>query len=188
MRLTVAPLLRALVTEDRTDVVCAQRTLIEQPTLERGAHDRRGPFRAQRHAPPAAIHKRVHFLFDDIGRVADAANEEFRRLEEGRSNLAVAETVGQRADPRFERAPTPRFGRQNVLRPARCGKRPSLLWVTAHSFNRRAIQKVGALTMYDGIRDLAIAYSSGLFAPDRVGDHGDQRIDALASWIARPTA
>ena len=150
--------------------------------LERGPHDRRGPFGPKRQAPAAAVYERIHFLFDDVGRIADAAYEEFGRLENRRANLAVAEPIGERADPRFERAPAAGFGSDEVLRSAGRGERLRL-----HSLSRSTIQNVGACTIYVGIRALAIAYRSD---PSRPIAPATTAISGLrfASCIARPTA
>ena len=120
VRLPVTALLRTLVAEDRTDVKQA-RLGVEQPPLERGAHDRRGTFRTQRHSRSPLSRNVYISFFDDVGRIADAAYEQLGRLERRRANLAVAETIApaKRTDTCLEFAPSARIRRDDSLRSAR---------------------------------------------------------------------
>ena len=117
--LPIAPGLRPLVAEERPDVEEPLRPLREQVVLEHRAHDRRGPLRAQRHAAAALVGERVHLFLDDVGRLADAAHEEFGRLEHRRADLAVAEAGREIAAVGFEAVPAGGFGRKDIVGSAR---------------------------------------------------------------------
>ena len=105
MRLPITSLLRPLVAKDRSDVIEPQRTRRKEMVFERRPDDRRGPLGTQRERASAAIGKRIHLFFDDVGLFADAAHEELGRLEERRANLPVAVARRKRMDARFERVP-----------------------------------------------------------------------------------
>ena len=123
VRLPVAALLRALVAKDRPDVIEPQRPERKETVFQRGADHRRGPLRAQRQTAAGTVVERVHLFFYDVGLRADASDEKLGRLEDRRPNLAIAETLREEMNPRFqarssdptreERSPGYRGGRQS---------------------------------------------------------------------------
>ena len=106
--LPVAPLLRALAAEHRTDVVelLHAGTLVEA-VLDVGADHRGGVLRPQRERGPVIV-KGVHFLGDDVGLRAHAAREQLRLLENRRADLVVV--VGAKNGARHRFHPVPDIG------------------------------------------------------------------------------
>ena len=76
--LAIAPGLGTLVAKGRRHVPRLPRR--GGAVLDEGAHDRRGPFRAQRVDPVTAVAEDVHLLLGDVALLADAAVEDARRL------------------------------------------------------------------------------------------------------------
>ena len=122
MRLTVAPFLGTFVPEERADVVEPLRTARQEVVLEQRAHDRRRPLGPKRETAAPLVGERVHLFLDDVGRIADAAHEEFGSLEHRRADLAIPEATRDRVDARFKSLPAGALGGIDVCRPPRGGE------------------------------------------------------------------
>ena len=118
--LAVASLLRALVAEHRADApeLRGLRALVHL-VLEVGADHRGGELRTERDAAAALVREGVHFLFDDVGRLADSAAEELRMLEDGEINFLISVIVRDVAAHLSHVGPFPRFVAEYVPRAAR---------------------------------------------------------------------
>ena len=112
--------LRRLVPEVRADVAQLHRLRpLVHAVLEVGAHDRRGPLRAQRQRAAAHVLEGEHLLLDDVGGLPHAAREQLGALEDRRLDHAVAGVVEQVVGEPLERlAPLPVVG-QHVERAPR---------------------------------------------------------------------
>jgi hypothetical protein len=87
--------------------------------LEVGAHDRRGPLRAQGQRPPAHVLEGEHLLLNDVGGLPHPAGEQLGVLEDRGLDHAVAGVVEQVVSESLERlAPLPAVG-QHVERAPR---------------------------------------------------------------------
>jgi hypothetical protein len=96
--LPVAPLLRALLAEERPDIpeLHGLRVLVH-PGLDVRASDRRRPLRPQRERASALVLEGEHLLLDDVGGIADRPAEDFGRFEDRRLDLLVAGRLEQLA-------------------------------------------------------------------------------------------
>ena len=90
VELAEAALLRAFVTEHRAVRRDLQGRILLPPLGQIGACDAGGEFRAQRQRIAAAVLEGVHFLRDDIGRLAERAREHRGRLEHGQLDALEA--------------------------------------------------------------------------------------------------
>jgi hypothetical protein len=118
--LAVSALLRRLGAEVGAQVPELHRLRqLVHPVLHVGTGDRRGPFRAQRQRPAAAVVERVHLLADDVGRAADAAGEQLGRLERRRLDPPVTRAAEDPLGVRFEHGAPLRVGGQHVERSPR---------------------------------------------------------------------
>ncbi|OHE41910.1 MAG: hypothetical protein A2Y16_06730 [Tenericutes bacterium GWF2_57_13] len=111
MELALTALLGPLVAEHRSDVIVfeRQRRIGVELVFDDGADDARGPFRAERDHPVAAVGEVVGFLLHDVGRFADAAVIEFARFEHRRADLLEVIDGGNVRDDAFEVLPKRRF-------------------------------------------------------------------------------
>ena len=128
VELPVAALLRPLVAEHRAAGPHALRPLVGERVLDRGADDAGGRLGTQRQALAVQlVLERVHLVLDDVGRVADAAHEQRRRLDDRHAQVAVAvlrEHARARRPRSAPRAPPRRAARRSCReRPAACGGR-----------------------------------------------------------------
>ena len=96
MELAQPSLLRPLVAEHRASIEVFERHVLGKTARNYGARHPRGSFRAKRHLGAAPISEGVHFLRDDVRRVAERALEDLRKLEDRRCHLVVAVTAGDR--------------------------------------------------------------------------------------------
>ena len=150
MELAIAPLLRPLVPEHRSRGPHPLRALIGQVVLDRRTHDAGSRLGTQRQAL-AVVVEGVHLLFDDIGRVADAADEQRRRLDDRHAEIAV--TVLRERLPR---------GLLDAL-PKRCLVGQDVVHA-ANGLDRRRVHALAASAVLDACREAAAGnarYSRG---------------------------
>ena len=111
VELAVAAGLRAVVAEHRAHVPQpVDAAGLREPVLDQRAHDARRALGPQRQRAALLVGERVHLLGHDVGRLADAAQEQLRRLEDRRADLPVA--VARRR--RLARAVLERLPRRHV--------------------------------------------------------------------------
>ena len=104
--LPVSSLLRAFAPKHGRDVIELHHPgFVLKLVLDISADDRSRPFRAQAQRAAVPIGERVHFFGDNIGFLADATDEQLRRLEDRRPDLA--EPIGMKdiPDTGFNRVP-----------------------------------------------------------------------------------
>ena len=141
MELAEPSRLRAVVAEHWAEVVEAdgQRAVLHA-VLEVGAADRRRALGAERDLLSASVEERVHFLLDDVGFLADGADEEGGVLEDGRVYAGVAERLGGFGEGGSGELPEWLLLRQDVRRSAwrsmHCS--PLILVAAPRSGERRA--------------------------------------------------
>ena len=116
VELPVATALRPLVPEHRAHVVQALAAVVQQRMFGHRAHHAGGAFGAQRQLfAVQAVLEGVHLLFDDVGHLAQAANEQRRRLDDRCADVAVGVARHQAAHLVFQPLPARRLGRQDVV-------------------------------------------------------------------------
>ncbi len=119
VKLAVTALLRTLVAEYRPCGPHALRTIVREIVLDRGAHDAGGCFRTQRQALTIEpIFERVHFLFDDVGDLADRAHEQRSGFDQGHLHVTIAVLTGDVAYGRVEVLPQWRRVGQQIVHAA----------------------------------------------------------------------
>ena len=119
VKLPVATPLGALVAEHRAARPDALRPFVGQRMLDRGTDDPRGGFRAKREAfAVELVLERVHLVFDDVGRIADPADEKRRRLDDRDTQVAVTVLREHRARRVLEAFPQGGFVGQHVVHAA----------------------------------------------------------------------
>ena len=119
VELAEAARLGPLVPEHRADQVqLHQAALGGQVVLGERPHQRGGGFGTQRQAFAPAVLEGVHLLLDDIGRLADPADEQLRPLEDGGANLGIAVPIQHVTRHRLQRLPFPRLVGKNVRSPS----------------------------------------------------------------------
>ena len=124
VELPVASPLRALVPEHRTPGPHALRPFVDERVLDGGPHDAGGGLGPQRQALAVQlVLERVHLPLDDVGRIADAADEEGRGLDDRDAHVAVS--VLREHVPRgvLEALPQRRVAGQHVVHAADRGDR-----------------------------------------------------------------
>ena len=110
------PRLRLFIAEDRRDIVDFERQRAGVEAVFNDAADDGGrPLGTQRDRAAALILKGIHFLLDDVGRVADAAQEKLGVFKGGKANFREAEVCGAAAEDAFQILPVVARRRQNVL-------------------------------------------------------------------------
>ena len=115
VELPVAPLLRTLMPEDRPEIrELPEAALLVEVVLQKRTHNRRRQFRAQGEGFLLRA-KRIHLLFDDVGRLARRLVEELGLLEDGRADFFVAEPTADFADGRLHLSPEGHAIRKHVL-------------------------------------------------------------------------
>ena len=105
LELTIAPTLLSLIAEHRPGIPEPLCLVAQQAMFDGGPGATGGALRAQREFAAAPIPQRVHLLFHDVRRFADAAAEELGRLDERQPDLLVAKGL--------------RDGRDGIRDPAR---------------------------------------------------------------------
>ena len=129
VELTVASLLRTLVTEHLAQRVDARWGVVRKVRFNRCSHQSSRQFRPQRELLAVQfVLKRVHLFFNDVGHFADRAHKEGRVLDDGRAHVSVAVLAGDASDGFFEEFPARRFAREDVVH-APDGLELSLLWL-----------------------------------------------------------
>ena len=119
MKLPVAALLRPLVAEHRPRGPYALRPLVGQVVLDGGADDAGGRLGTQRQALAVQlVLERVHLMLDDVGRIADAANEQRGGLDDRQAYVAVAVLAEDVACGVVEEFPRRRLVGQHVVHSA----------------------------------------------------------------------
>ena len=119
VELPVAAFLRALVAEHRAAGPHALRPLVGERMLDRGADDAGGRLGTQRQALAVElVLERVHLVFDDVGRIADAADEQRRRLDDRHAHVPVAVLREHGARGVLEALPERRVVGQHVVHAA----------------------------------------------------------------------
>ena len=94
VKLAVAPFLRALAAEHRPHVPQLLRGVIQQVVFDYSAQAGSGAFGAQTQAETVVgIGEGVHFFADYVGFFADGAHEKIGRLDDGGTDLCVAEAA-----------------------------------------------------------------------------------------------
>ena len=90
VELAVASRLRTIIAEHRADVEELHESVRRiELVLQVRAHDRSRILGPQRKAALTSIGERIHLLFHDVGRLADAAQEKLRMLENRRADFMV---------------------------------------------------------------------------------------------------
>ena len=116
MELAIAALLRTLVAEHRSRRPHAKRPLVCQVVLDRRADDARCRFGTQRQALAVQlVVERVHLVLDDVGVLADAAHEQWRRLDDRHAQVAVAIALEHVARRLLELMPRRRLVGEHVV-------------------------------------------------------------------------
>ena len=116
VELAITAALGAFVPEHRAHVVHAPAAFVQQVVFNSRPYYACSAFRAQAQMfPIESVFKGVHFLFDDIGHLADAAHEQGCSLHNGRADVAEGETRHHFAHFRFEPFPMGRIGRKDVV-------------------------------------------------------------------------
>ena len=92
VELAVAAFLRLFIAEHWPDIPYPRRSAAQQIMLQHGAHAARRAFRAQSQGLRriAFVQKSVHFLFDNIRRIADRTLEQRGLLHNRQADLLVA--------------------------------------------------------------------------------------------------
>ena len=117
--LPVAPALRGLGPEVARQVPELHRLReLVHPVLQVGPADRRGDLRPQRQRPAAPVVEGVHLLLDDVGRLADGADEQLGGLERRRLDPSVAGRAEDAPGVRFQQAAALRIFREHIERAA----------------------------------------------------------------------
>ena len=118
--LAVPSLLRTVVPPHRPDRVELLRLrLAMEPVLEVRAADRRRRFRPQRQRAAPAIGERVGLLLYDVGPAAGRADDQFRVLDPGRVDAAVAVESAHLLHLSRDPLPERLLGREDVVGAAR---------------------------------------------------------------------
>src|SRR5262249_54200720 len=113
--LTVAPGLRPAVTEHRSQIPEAMDPpLGREAALERGRPPPRRALGPEREVAALQVLEAIHLLLDYVARFAGGAREQLVRLEDWRSDLAVAVALQHLARPRFDPLPALELIRQEV--------------------------------------------------------------------------
>lgn len=116
MKLPVASALRPLMAEHRAHVIQALAAVVQQRMLGRGTNDARRRLGAQRQMLPIqAVFEGIHFLFDNIGDLAQAANEQCCRFYDGRTHIAISVSRHERPHLVFQPLPARRVRGKNVV-------------------------------------------------------------------------
>ncbi len=113
--LAEAALLRPLVAEHRTAREKLKRQVLREPVGEHGTDDAGGIFRPQRDLLAAAVGEGVHFLGDDVGRLADGPREHLGKLEDRRRDLLIPVALGDAARRVNDSAMSTLLFRQEIL-------------------------------------------------------------------------
>jgi hypothetical protein len=115
VKLPVASALRSLRAKHRPRVPPAGHRLFGVHRVLDVRTRRAGrPLRAQREKL-AVVLERVHFLFDDVRRLADCANEERRRLDVGRAHFAEAVQAHRARERALDAVPAPDLVGEHVV-------------------------------------------------------------------------
>ncbi len=117
MKLPAAAFLWALIAEHGPPVKKLQRQFLGQSVRDKSARHAGRAFRAQRNAFAASVLERIHFLGDNIGRVAQRAGKHVGKLEDRRRNLAEAVELCHPPGSVFHMAVHPLFVGQEILGP-----------------------------------------------------------------------
>ena len=88
-----------------------------QTVLQIEPHDSGGEFRTQGERVLALVQKGVHLFFDNIGRFADAADEQLGWLKNRRIDLFISVEPGDFVYLFFDDSPIRLFIRQHIPRP-----------------------------------------------------------------------
>ena len=115
VELAIAALLRTLVAEQRPMRRDLERRMLLPAVRQKSARDPGSEFGPQRQAFPAAIVEGVHFLADDIGRLADRTAEHFGFLEHGHFDAAKAIELAHAFEGFDDEGEGFRIGAENVL-------------------------------------------------------------------------
>ncbi len=119
VELAVTAFLRSLVPEHRPGEPHALRSLVSQVVLDRGADNARGGFGTKRQAfGGQLVLERVHLLLDDVGRLADRADEQRRRLDDRHAQVPIAVEREHATDRVLEALPECGLVRQHVVHAA----------------------------------------------------------------------
>src|SRR5688572_10474074 len=118
MTLTVASLLRTLVTEHRTHAPQFQARTAQQAVRDDRSHDARGRFGPQRQLIAALIGEGIHLLLHDVGVLADRALEEIRALYERHADFLVAVCSEQLAGRALQMLPRADLRGQDIVHAA----------------------------------------------------------------------
>src|SRR5262245_46104552 len=98
--------LRPLLSEHWREIIhFDKRLLFAKIILNVGANDRRSHLGFQCHLCFTAISEGVHFLSDDVRKLADAACKKRSFFENGRTDFAVIKPVHYRANCLFDNLP-----------------------------------------------------------------------------------
>src|SRR4051812_27730664 len=82
------------------------------------AHDTGRPLRPQSQLPAAAIFKRIHLFFDDIGGFSDRTVEQIQGLKGGGANFVKTKSLENQTGLGFQGLELGRFVGQDVVRAA----------------------------------------------------------------------
>ena len=118
VELAIAPLLRTLVAEHRARGRDLQRRELLPSFGQISAGNPGGELRSQRQRIAAAIGEGVHFLRHDVGRLADRAGEDFRRLEHRDLDTLEAIELAHAIEGIEHMGEATLFAAENVLRAA----------------------------------------------------------------------
>src|ERR1700736_5743810 len=92
MELAIAAGLRPLAPEHRSHAPHPQPVFPQQPVRYHGPHDARGGLRAQCDVIFTLVDEAEHFLFDDIGEIADGTIEQLSLLDDRYAKFFVPVT------------------------------------------------------------------------------------------------
>ena len=118
VKLPVAALLRALVTEQRAVRRDLERRVLLPAVGQVSARDPGGEFGAQRQRIAAAVFERIHFLRHHIGGLADSAAEYFGFLEYRHFHTAKAVQLAHALEGFDNKGEGFGFGSEDILRAA----------------------------------------------------------------------
>jgi len=118
VELAIAPLLRTLVAEHRTDVPQALLLIVQQTMFDTGAHAACGAFRTQRQAFAVAVFKGVHLFFNHVGDFTDRAAEQWGLLDDWQTDFTVAVAGQHLLQGALNTLPDGGICRQVIVHPA----------------------------------------------------------------------